>query len=521
MKVPLISKTIIGRDNQQYIEIWRNSRKEIVPSPIKPYFYSSYPMKFPFEVQHDIQDKTLLSTLKPSKVHRYSFKNTKYVSQYREDDSFEANIVFTDRILIDEPNYFDAFPNTDNLKVLHFDCEMDTTGMFPTPDRNAITGIGAICGNRKVLYMSKTYDDDKEIILKFFDFIRQTDPDIISHYNGNNFDIPYLIKRMEINHIPIDLWSRHNKKPYDFKGTWNFNGRLSFDIYNQVTRDQTLFGIKNHKMKTVAKWFKFPDVVEIPMDNMRSIVNTKELRDYLKSDVNITEFLFKIYFANVLTLSEMNKIPLNLLVRATPSFLPRIIHGRAFQNLNIISDKNNMERHPTYIHNKRGAIVDTYLPGLYLDPVYKIDFSSQYPNAVRTFNISPETTRIIRYEDYTGEYKFDMSNQDKYVYTIPDSIANKNIIIEVDMSKRGFLPKFMDAVLSERFKIKAEMKTLDKDSSKYEYLYSRQNALKVIANVQTGYEGQLHARFGSLACYNMITGMCRYYIQEVIDKVNE
>jgi len=520
MKVPLIVNPIIDRYNNQFIQIWTNSYNKIIPAPFKPYFYSQYPMKFPFgNYDEKVVNKRLMSNLKDTQLWKYSFQNTRYVSQYREDDSIESDILFQDRIAIDDENFYLKFPNTDKLKILHFDIETDTTGMFPTPERNAIIGIGAKCGNRKGIFLSETYNDDEEILNKFFKFVKETDPDIFSHYNGNYFDIPYMNKRMELNNIPLNSWSRDGKKPSMFKNKLTLGGRLSFDIYNEVLRDQTIYGIKNHKMKTLAKWLKFKDIIEVETTNMRELVNTSELDSYLKSDILITEQLFNIYFRNVLALAEMNKIPLNMMIDASPSFIPTIIHGRHLnKKLGIVSDKSNMERHPEHIHHKRGAIVDTFRPGLYLNGIHKIDFASQYPNAVRTFNISPETTRIVRYEDYKGEtpeyYKFDTSNSNKYIYTIPDAEFNKNVVIEVDMTRRGFLSEFMDKVLTDRFTLKNRMKELDKDSVEYGSLKVIQNALKVTANIQTGYTGQLHARYGELACYVLITGMARWYLQK-------
>lgn len=527
MKVPLSVKTVVGRDNKQYIEVWTNGSKGVVKAPFDPYFYSSYEMKLSVKHDNEILNKILLSSGRESKVFKYSFPNVRYVSQYRESDNFESDIVFTDRILIDESNFFLNYPNKNKLKVLFFDIETDSIGIFPTPERNAIIGIGCKCGDKKKLFISDTYDNDELILKKFFDFIRKTDPDILAHYNGNKFDIPYIIARMKKWGIPLNMWTRSGQEPYEFKDTIFIDGRVSFDIYNEVMRDQTLFGIKNHKMKTVAKWIdkqKKLDIKEIELSNMRSLVGTDTLKEYLKSDVLVTEFLFNVYFKNVLMLAEMLGIPLNLIVDSSPSFIPQIIHGRYFGKMNIISNGTNEVRNTHYISNKRGAIVDTYEPGLYKNKIYKIDYSSQYPRAVQTFNISPENVKILNYSDYddpceydSHKYKFDIKDKNNYIFYIPDIKAGKIITISVDMSKRGFLPKFMDDVLTERFEIKKRMKSIDKDSTEYGYLHVRQNALKIIANVQTGYEGQSYARFGSLACYNMITGMCRYYVMMAID----
>ena len=63
------------------------------------------------------------------------------------------------------------------------------------------------------------------------------------------------------------------------------------------------------------------------------------------------------------------------------------------------------------------------------------------------------------------------------------------------------------------------MKEIKKDSAEYEYLHVRQNALKIVANTITGYEGQEYARFGDLGVYCAITGLCRWYIKLVMEKI--
>ncbi len=525
MKIPLIAKPFIDSQEQK-LEIWLNGRVTYINAPFNPYFYSSYLLKLDFlgnQVSHTGINKILFSTMQSQDIYKYSFKNTKLLYQYKEEDSIESDISFSNRILIDQPDFFTKYPNENPIKVLFFDIETDTIGMFPTPERNAIIAIGAKCGDRKAIFMSETYDNDKIILNKFFDFIRETDPDIITHYNGDSFDIPYIIERMKINKIPLNRWSRDNSNISQYKNNTNIGGRLSFDLYKETQKDQTLYGIKDHKMKTVAKFLninKMLNIEEVDYSKMRELVNTPELKKYLISDIKITEFLFKVYFKNVQMLAEMYNIPLNLMMGSSASFLPNIIHGRAFQKLNIVSDGNNGDRHPLYIKKKSGAITNTYNPGLYLNKIYKVDFISMYPNIIRTFNLSPETTRIVRY-DPINEYKFDISNPKKYIFSVPDEIANKNIIIEIDMSKVGFLSKFISDILNERFIIKKRMKEIKKDTTEYEYLHVRQNALKIVANATTGYEGQEYALYGDLSVYCAITGFGRYFLQLAIGNIKE
>ena len=40
-----------------------------------------------------------------------------------------------------------------------------------------------------------SYDDESTLLESWADFVREADPDIITGYNINNFDLPYLINR--------------------------------------------------------------------------------------------------------------------------------------------------------------------------------------------------------------------------------------------------------------------------------------------------------------------------------------
>ena len=42
-----------------------------------------------------------------------------------------------------------------------------------------------------------SYDDESTLLESWADFVREADPDIITGYNINNFDLPYLINRFE------------------------------------------------------------------------------------------------------------------------------------------------------------------------------------------------------------------------------------------------------------------------------------------------------------------------------------
>jgi DNA polymerase I len=47
--------------------------------------------------------------------------------------------------------------------------------------------------------------DEKAMLEKMRDVINDFDPDIIAGYNINGFDLPFIVKRMELNKVPRDL----------------------------------------------------------------------------------------------------------------------------------------------------------------------------------------------------------------------------------------------------------------------------------------------------------------------------
>ena len=55
-----------------------------------------------------------------------------------------------------------------------------------------------------------SYDDESTLLESWAEFVRKADPDIITGYNINNFDLPYLINRSAKAFFyllrPFNLW---------------------------------------------------------------------------------------------------------------------------------------------------------------------------------------------------------------------------------------------------------------------------------------------------------------------------
>ena len=573
MQVPLTISTFFDNNGSpQKLKMWTNGKKIITTAPIRPYAYSKTRPMLPC-IMNSVTRKLLSNPFKEVKLYKCEFNSSGDVGRYCTNDDIylENHINFTNRSMIDRPEWVKNFANSDELKIMSFDCEMITDGRtFPRPNRNPICGIGYKCttGIKKtglggidsdeiITMWSDKKGQDNDIIYNFLNVVKKFDPDMLVGFNSNGFDLRYLKDRCSINGINFEKYiarSTETKEPVEFIEKKNLasrkkyvevriDGRISYDLYYPILRDQSMFGIKNRTMKTVAEWYKIKNVIKEDMTNVSRYLETESGRNqinrYLRSDVNITDQLFKIYSANTLMLAEKLLIPLDEVVNATSSLLSNLIFGRELMSKNIVSDGAVSNRYDKkHIANKRGGWVETYRPG-YIKKLKKLDFKSYYPFLTIQFNISSENCFIVGYEEYKGEleYKFYWKEEEykgigkiKWFYAhIPDSTLGKTVIIRINMTEEGFLPRYMKELFDERTTLKKRMKDIEKeigkentrDNVEFAGLKSGEIAIKIIINSFTGYVGNQHALYGNLACYVAITGMGRYFTQKIINRYKD
>ncbi len=574
MQVPLTISTYFDNNGgQQKLKMWSNGKRNIVTAPIRPYAYSKTRPMLPC-IMNSVTRRLLSNPFKEVNLYKCEFNSSGDVGRYCTNDDIymENHIQFQNRAMIDKPEWVKNFANTDDLKIMSFDCEMMTDGRtFPTPARNSIcgigykcttgiknTGLGGINSDEIITMWSEKKGQDADIINNFLGEVKKFDPDLLVGFNSNGFDLRYLKDRCVINGINFNKYvarSMDTTNPVEFIEKKNLasrkkyvevriDGRISYDLYYPVIRDQSMFGIKNRTMKTVAEWYKIKDIIKEDMTNVNRYLETedgrKQINKYLRSDVNITDQLFKIYSANTLMLAEKLIIPLDEVVNATSSLLSNLIFGRELMSKNIISDGPVSSRYDKkHVANKRGGWVETYRPG-FIKKLKKLDFKSYYPFLTVQLNISPETCFIVGYEDYKDEltdYKFYWKEEEykgigkiKWFYAhIPDSTLGRTVVIRINMSEEGFLPRYMRELFDERAALKKRMKDIEKEIGKdntresveYAGLKSRENAIKIIINSFTGYVGNQHALYGNLACYAAITGMGRFFTQKIINRYKD
>jgi len=524
MKVPLVCYV-----NNKDLTVVANKNREFIPFPIKPtcYIKKGFQGLDPRQDNHAYWEKAIdLWTHEEIEVYGKTFQTpldcARFYGNLRDSQMVSA-LPFFEHILVKRPDFFLDYPNDLTPTVLSFDIEVYNKGdgSFPKAETSPIICIGYKVNDGPVQVID-CYDKehtDENILREFFRIYEEIDPDIVVGYNclgmtGEGFDIPYIIKRADIHGLNTTKLSRWSMPPYREKKDvreYHFYGRCIFDVFNFVLKDQSLHGIKNRKLATVAEWYKIPTFKceEVYTTNSDHLIGTEELRKHVSSDVDATYGLFKIYFAVQKALAELLQIPFENVVNSYASFIPKIFQARHLSNLSIIPFQSNATR---YKDTKFEAALTLMKRHGFHQQLWGIDATSFYPSLMRTFNLSPETVKLCNFLDKSENYSFFNDSMNLWV-RVPDENFNKDVSLRIEVGRDGFLRKEMDNFFDMRSKFKKLKKSDPENEISYE---SQSNAVKVIMNSIFGVNGLNTAWLGDMGVAIGIAGLARWVLGSVL-----
>lgn len=246
------------------------------------------------------------------------------------------------------------------------------------------------------------FKNEINLIERFFELVMQI-PILIS-FNGNSFDLPYILnrsKKLGISYIPVKC---HRKAPLEY----HFEGSIHLDLMsffrNQAIRlyafsgkystwnlDDIAEALLGKKKIVHEKWFNEMPQWELIAYNARDARITLEL----------TQFSNGLTWTLIVLLMRLGRIPLTVLTQYSISTWIRqwLAYEHSRRNYlfperdEIIEVKGGFES-SAEIEGKgfAGAIVLDPVPGIWWDVVV-IDFASLYPSTIKRRNISYETLR--------------------------------------------------------------------------------------------------------------------------------
>nr|BAJ78750.1 DNA polymerase delta catalytic subunit [Oyamia lugubris] len=416
------------------------------------------------------------------------------------------------------------------FRILSFDIECaGRKGIFPEADHDPVIQIAnmVVCQGtaepmiRNVFTLNTcapivgcqvlSYDNEREMLLKWSEFVREVDPDIITGYNINNFDLPYLINRakhLKAAHFPYlgritNIQSVIKEQVMQSKQTGrrenkliNIEGRVPFDLLMVLVRD---YKLRSYTLNAVSYHFLQEQKEDVHHNIISDLQNgnpqtRRRLAIYCLKDAYLPlRLLDKLMCViNYMEMARVTGVSLgSLLTRG--------------QQIKVVSQllrkaKEKGYLMPTYQHSGggdeqfEGATVIEPRKGYYSDPIATLDFSSLYPSIMMAHNLC--YTTLLQ-----GGIKEKLElTPDQYVKT-----PAGNFFVTAAVRK-GLLPEVLESLLAARKHAKEELKQ-ETDPFRQKVLDGRQLALKISANSVYGFTG---AQVGKLPCLEISSSVTAY-----------
>ena len=427
----------------------------------------------------------------------------------------------------------------DQILIVTIDIEVECENGFPKPEeandpllsitlknhqnkKIAVWGIGDFENSREDVSYVKC-DTEKHLIQSFLTFWEQHKPDVITGWNTEFFDIPYICNRI-LNQFDekelkrLSPWSNvsarsvykmgRSHQVYDIMGVANLD---FLDLYRKFTYTNQ----ESYRLDHIA----FVELGERKDGNPYETFSewyTKDYQSFIEYNITDVELVDKLedkmkLIDLCLTMAYDAKV--NYVdVLGTTKYWDILIYNHLRKKNIVIPQKKEHKKSEKY----EGAYVKDPIIGMH-KWVMSFDLNSLYPHLIMQYNISPETLIgcPFKEKDITVDKMLDGEVDD----SIMQSLKDRNVTLTPNgalfkKNKRGFLPELMQSIYDDRVKYKQlllEAKQeyentkdpkLDKDISRYNNI---QMAKKISLNSVYGAIGNSWFRYYDLLVAEAIT----------------
>ena len=434
------------------------------------------------------------------------------------DEAFESDVMPEMRFLVD--TYTDSDEMSEGHRVMFFDIEVEVTDGFPEPSKaqNKVTSIAMYTkhdGKYRVYVLGdgkdnvkdevdiRFYKTESELLKEFLRYWIDVKPTMITGWNTNGFDIPYLYNRISkvlgeefANALsPIQIVKYNpNKKMYRIAGVSSLD---YMDLYRKFTYTQQ----SSYRLDHIG-------TIEVGIGKVEYEGTLNDLYEndidkfvqYNLQDVKLVKRIDeKLNFIEIgRGIAHLGHCPYEDVFMSS-----RYLEGAILVYLKKkgIVAPNKPPRPKTFGNEKFiGAYVQDPIKGKH-EWVYDLDITSMYPSCIMSLNISPET-KIGKIEGWKPEEFLKKDHKKTYSITQGDKVigrftekelakflegrevgvATNGVMYRTD--KDGLLP----ALLRKWFEERVEYRKLSKkfheegDKEQSDYFDRRQYLQKVLLN---------------------------------------
>ena len=405
-------------------------------------------------------------------------------------------------------------------------------GTKPYETTNIGTANSKINKDDIIYYHCKT---EVEMLRRYIDYVMIDYPDIVTGWNSELFDIPYIICRMgrvldenEYKKLsPVgDVYCREIAGQFGrTRYRWFIKGVASLD-YLDIYKKFSMGLRPNYKLDTIAEIELGDKKIDYGNINLAQLAdeNWKTFVDYNIQDVNLlVQMEEKLQYLKLLRmLAYVGLAPLESAMGTLT-----VITGAS-----VIQARNDGYVIPTFVKdfNKDGKYEGAYVGeperGFQQD-IVSFDANSLYPSTMITLNLSPET-KVGTIVEKNAEHvvvkhvngKIFKLTHDKFIkFVKKDKIAITKAKALFSQKTKGIIPKIVDKLYTQRVefrdamdKSRLELSKLDTSDPSYrdkkfesETFWVKQYTVKILINSIYGYFGNKYAPLGDSDIARSIT----------------
>ncbi|ORX72765.1 delta DNA polymerase [Linderina pennispora] len=347
-------------------------------------------------------------------------------------------------IIAHEPE--DEWAKTAPLRILSVDIECaGRPGVFPEAEHDPVIQVANIVtvqGSKQPFIRNVftldtcapipgsqvlSFQDEAELLVKWAEFVRECDPDLIIGYNTTNFDLPYLIDRaqaLSAHDFPYlgrmrgvaskVSTSRFSSKAFGTSDSKviNIEGRCQFDVLQAMRRGG--FALRSYSLNAVSAKFLGEQKEDVPYSiisdlQKESAETRRRLAVYCLKDAFLPQRLMDklMFLINNIEMARVTGVPFNYLLTRGQQIrvMCQLFRQTIKQDLVVpVVDSqgdNNQYEGATVIEPKRG---------FYDVPIATLDFASLYPSIMMAHNLcyttllnkaTIERLSLVKDVDYT------------------------------------------------------------------------------------------------------------------------
>ena len=388
----------------------------------------------------------------------------------------ESDVVYNRRYLIDKIDIIKSNP-----KWIMFDIETKSR-IIPNPliAPDPITCITAYCNYDKIYhtFFLPDYKSEYEMMTAFIDYIKEQKADLLIAYNGELFDVPYLITRFPNFAEAISPINRSRKRDGYPEGI------SIVDYYKFIKK---VYKYKRHSLDFIySEEFKEPqDFTKYRFDEISDIIKKKNRHDVEKMVALENKLHLIDYFDEQ---RRIAKVLWDDLCNFSVSIDGLILQTAKAKGMVLPSKPDDEER---LRRIEEDNIIGGYVYGITgrFEDISLFDVSGTYPSLITTFNLDPANKTIY-------------SNA-------PGFVTIRKITIK--QNSDAIVPTVANRLINSRKQIQKELE--GKSGEEYELLKKQDEAHKSLNNTLYGILLFKNSRIYDKDTADTITYLARFLIR--------